>query len=117
VLNSITFDNSAEQFVFTADVSLFDGLVQIPDQVNEFHLFITQSATSSNTPLALPPFPSGPQPPAVVPEPNTMMLLVAGLALAGLMRRYHAATAAEAPLAARSTLSSNGRSWTSAFDP
>ena len=43
VLNSITFDNSAEQFVFTADVSLFDGLVQIPDQVNEFHLFITQS--------------------------------------------------------------------------
>lgn len=76
ILRALMYSPAARQFEFTSDVTLFDGLMEIPDSVRDFHLALTESAIATNQ--ALPP------PGSSVPEPSGLTFLIVFGTLAGL---------------------------------
>lgn len=77
ILNALTFDDAAGQFVLTADVTLFNGLIAIPDNVRDFNLSLNEVGIASNT--TIPPIVGPGGTVSQVPEPSSLTLLLAGL--------------------------------------
>ena len=73
ILGALHCNPATHSFEFTSDVMLFDGLVEIPDNVSDFHLSLNESSIAPT-----------------VPEPRTFLLFGLGLfgLVVGLRRKY-----------------------------
>jgi hypothetical protein len=92
IRDAMVFDTATGSFTFDSDVTLFDGWIDIPDNIRDFKLSLSELATASQETLHITPVTfdtpgQGGSPGASVPEPSGLALLFAGSSVGLLLVR------------------------------